>query len=367
MAQSLLQEFESQAVNPPGQDERIAAFSQAVLHCSATTEGTDMLSAVEARRFATASYGANLLLRAVQKQLVRTDASYPYEYDDPEAWSEAFMSLHASADRAAELYRDIADKHTQSNVVERYKACKLTMELLSPWLAATPRLLDVGCSRNHGLKKLHLQLPFKTVQSGIPLTEGILSPVLADRLANRLIASPLALGPSLGMDLTELDSAENAEWARSCSFYPKELLDKKAVAEYDFLDNAEPGSVTFKQGNILDHAEGGDETFDVAIVSTFMYQLTPVERNLARTALRHYVGDKGFIIYQDFTKRDRDGLDLQYEDSWFKSLYSYRTLVEAPAHTGERIFEVLRWANGRCDQWIPGRDLEALIKISDIA
>ncbi|HET8991844.1 MAG TPA: hypothetical protein VFN31_02310, partial [Candidatus Saccharimonadales bacterium] len=156
----MISELQRQAINPPAGDERIAAFSQAFVHYASTPEGEDWLGIIEGRKFEAVSYGANLLLRAVQKQLLPQDA-YPYEYDEESAWHEAFVSIANNTQSACQLRHDLETKVTQSNVVERYKAFKLTMELAAPVISGAPTILDVGCSRNHGLKKLALNLPFK--------------------------------------------------------------------------------------------------------------------------------------------------------------------------------------------------------------
>lgn len=362
---NILAELRQQALDPPASDERIAAFSQAVLGMDESTAG-DMLTIIEDRRFETASYGANLLLRAVQKQLLRVDPEYPAAYDDTEVWEKALDDLVADDSRVAELANDLTHKTTQSNVVERYKAFKLLIELLSPQVGEAPSILDIGCSRNHGLKKLHLNLPFGPIRLGLPGAESRVSGALVDRLANTLIAAPRAYGLSTGMDLTPLAVPGQAEWGRSCSFYPSELLNAEAVAEYDFLEEAHPPGAHFKQGDVLLMAADHTKTYDVVTASTFLYQLSPAQRLAARTALKNAVSDEGLIIYQDFVRRTGDQ-NLSFEDSWFARQYPYRTIVEFPHRSEPVLYEALRWSTGRCKEWVPGRDLDNLINNENIA
>ena len=366
MAHTLHEELKAQTINPPGNDERIAAFSQAMLHLGETSEGNQLRTAIEARRFETASYGANLLLRAVQKQLMQRDATYPNEYDTHQAWSEGLTDILTTPDSKAELYDDLSQRHTQSNVVERYKAFKLTKELLSPVLPPAPRILDVGCSRNHGLKKMMLNLPFTPVRCGVQATDTILPSGLADRLFNSMIAAPASYGPSTGIDITDVRVPENTEWAKSCSFYPSELLSLTAVTEYDYLDAINLRHLDFKQANILQKVDLPKNTFDIITVSTFMYQLSPEERQVAHAALRKLVSHDGVIMYQDFAKPDRTREELMYEKAWFSTMFPYRTIVEFPERAGA-LYEAFRWSNGRCQQWIPGKDLLKITEMADIA
>lgn len=367
MAETLHQEFEQQALNPPAGDERIAAFSQAMLNICKKPAGAELLAAVEARRFETVSYGANLLLRAVQKQLIDTDPDYPVEYDEYLVWQSNLSTLLNSSEQSTELFADIKRRTTVSNVVKRYKAFKLASELMSPWLPEAPQVLDVGCSRNHGLKKLHLNMSFEPIECGITAGDSRLSPALVARLCNAAIASPRTYGASTGIDISPLDAPGAAKWAKSCSFYPSELLDQAAVAEYDYLEAATPPGVNFAQADILGATVKKLGQYDVVTASTFLYQLTSEQRTAARVALRGLVAEGGVVLYQDFAKRGREGSNLHHEDSWFASLYPYRTLAELPSRSGDQLYELFRWSDGRCRQWAPGRDLDELINKVNIA
>jgi hypothetical protein len=349
-------ELEKQAARPPGGDERIAAFCRGMLELPSNSPIRQQADA-----YSSPSYGINFTLRALQKQLLRVDASYPENFVTTRAWTDAIANLEAEPERLVEFETDTRTRSVQSNVVERYKAFKLTAILLAERISDSPRMLDVGCSRNHGLKKLKANLPFQPVTLDVA-PESRWSQVFLDMLVNTTMRQPTGMGPSVGADIVPYLAGADAEWARSCSFYPSELLYKPAVAEYDYLDTNNFRDVAFA---LADFTSQGflepvrTREFDMITASTVLYQFSSVERQRAREHFRDLLSDNGVIVYQDFAEPSANGRDLQFFERWHEP-YNYRTLVEFAGD--ERVYELFRWNNGRCSKWRPGNDLETVLE-----
>ncbi len=360
--QVTLQELASQMAMPPGNDPRIAAFSQAMIEEQDAPHIQEMLAITARRAGIAGSYAANLLLRSVQHQLVAIDEQYPLPYTEPVNWQYGLGQLYRSPAHWSMLTHDLAYRQTQSNVVERYKAVKLVAQLLAPRLGDDMRMLDVACSRNHGLIKIKHNLPFKEVACDNAGDTGQLR--LLDRLISASLAAPLAVGACVGTDIVPLARGSAAAWTRSCSFYPTELLDEAAVAEYDYLDHLEPSGVQFMRGDFA--GEGFDrpvdESFDVISASTFMYQLNKTQRQRARQLFRRHASQQGVIVYLDFAAPSPDNQHIRYKTNWLDEPYPYRTMVEFADDPQSRVYEVFRWDGGRCKRWIAGRDMQTVLE-----
>lgn len=364
MSDVLRQELSLQAIRPPADDARIASFSQAVLSMLENPYMNELESAVDARTQASPSYAANLLLRGVQTQLLKHEPDYPFPFTQETVWRESLQNIFSDQTVFEELIDDILSRNVQSNVVERYKAFKLIIGLFHERFSEEVTMLDVGCSRNHGLKKLHLNLSFKPFVSGLRQTANFPSDLL-DVLFNGNLKHQIKLGDCVGSDIVPLRrDGKDAFWAKSCSFYPSELMDKASVSEYDYLEYNEVDGVTFVQG---DFTAGGLSTspsmdsFDIITASTFLYQLNATQLRRARTLFRDLLSKRGVIMYQDFARPSADRLDLDFESNWFASLYPYRTLIEFADDSSGSVYEVLRFNNGRCAQWVPGKDLNKVV------
>ncbi|HVS58582.1 MAG TPA: hypothetical protein VHD60_02460 [Candidatus Saccharimonadales bacterium] len=364
MSDAFRAELARQAVMPPANDARIAAFSQACLQAIERPEMVTLEAELDKRTDLMPSYAANLLLRSMQKQLLRTDPTYPFAHTLESAWHESFERLWGDTGTPDELLADIRGRNVQSNVVERYKAFKLVASLLHERLGEEITLMDVGASRNHGLKKLKLDLPFKPVECGVR-DHPRFPAALLDTLANGALKQPMKLGHCVGTDVIPLKDGDDAFWAKSCSFYPSELLDEAAIAEYDYLDLTDVHGVSFVEGDFtgagLCSPAAGYEKFDVITASTFLYQLSASKRAHARQLFHGYIAEKGVIIYQDFVRQSSNKRELDFEKNWFAALFPYRTLVEFADDSSGRVYEVLRWSNGRCNLWVPGKDIDKVI------
>ncbi|MDB5185142.1 MAG: hypothetical protein JWN38_950 [Candidatus Saccharibacteria bacterium] len=360
MEQSLRSELTSQILQPPGEDRRIAAFCQALLTTlQAPNENAELLDVIYRISGHSPSYVVNHVLRALQRQLLTYQPDYPRAFISAAVWLEALHEVVQTPAKWRLFKSDLCDRSVQSNVVERYKAIKLAVNLLRPQQGSSLALLDIGCSRNHGLKKLRLNLPFTEVTCAVQ-SFGTMPSIVLDRLLNEALQVPLQLSACLGMDVVPLTLGQDAAWAKSCSFYPSELLQSRAVAEYDYLDSLRLNGVDFIEADIA-VAVPPIGTFDVVILSTFLYQLEPAARHRARQQVAGLLAEDGLIIYQDFSHTNASDSQLEFEANWFSQLFPYRTIIEFASDPG-RLYELFRWNNGRCAEWIPGKDLAAALQ-----
>lgn len=359
MHESVRREFERQATHPPARDERIGAFSRAVLQLVQHDAERPIMKQFSQENYPerTPSHIANIALRATQHYALHHDVSYPGSYSSESSWRLLMETIEANNDALEQMQQTIEHRNIQSNVTERYKAFKLVAQLLGPRIGEYPRIIDIGCSRNLGLKKLKTELPFlnATLDRSREESEGV--SIEQEAQISALLQQSLPIGPSKGVDI-EPHTEESRAWARSCSFYPSELCDDTKTSEYDYLDQTEIDGVEFSVANITDYESLRTDRgmYDIATASTFLYQLSPEEQAIARDNIRALLSFSGVIIYQDFVRAE--GSELQFESNWFNEPYSYRTILEFAGDPEHTCHEVLRWENGRCQKWIPGRDFD---------
>lgn len=334
---SLEVELNRQISRPPGGDLRIAAFASATLVLLGMPDGRVVRQVLDLRTIS-GSYAANLLLRCLQRQLLELDERYPEAYQSPESWAAGWERVLKTQHSRQQFFADLSLRQVQSNVSERYKSLKLIGQLTG---RRGPRILDLGASQNHGLKRLALNLSFTPV-TGKSSAE-----------LNSLLNQPWPIGPSCGADLAAADN-DSAAWARACSFYPSELLDTAARTLYDKLDAASPANVDFVELNAAGSIKQlADRNFDLVFASTFLYQLRPGQVPQVRKLAKSVLATDGIIVYQDFIKLQPDGR-LSFPSNWHSQPFVYRTIVEKPA-TGE-VLEAFQWQDGRCRGFKPGRD-----------
>lgn len=356
MHKVLSHELAAQAERPQGGDIRIAAFSRSVLSLMQNSDSSPVVT--EMRLHDNSPLNTiNVALRALQKQCMYRHDDYPNSFVKASRWTEAIHEIEASPEHF-ESFRQDMKRTVQSNVVERYKAIKLAALLMAPRIGEVPNILDVGCSRNHGLKKLRQNLPFMPVL--VNSTES--SSALVNALVSTAMKQKIAIGHSVGVDRITYGAGNDAVWARSCSFYPTELLNTKSVTEYDYLDAHDFCDIEFAVGDFT--ADGlvsktKVSRFDLVTASTFMYQLNQSERNRARQNFKRALTPDGAVLYQDFAKVSGDGKGLEFSKKWSKP-YSYRTMIEF-GDGSDQIYELFKWDNGRCNALIPGKDIDFVL------
>lgn len=370
--EGLLHEIEK----PTDGDPRIRAFAQATLE-EIQRGGPLVDSLIEVfawHRYIDdkfpSPYARRLLLRALQKQALSLqeqnilELPYPEAFRDPAAWR---YLLNYRTDYA-ELGDDMSSLRIQSNISERYKSIPLTWHALTDRLGPNPRVLDVGCSMNIGLRKLQLldDYPFGYTTGIKQLSE---SPIWTEDLAvsrglESLLNLPNGLGRSIGIDLHPVlpDDEEMRQWIKSNSFYPSELLtDIQRVEEFNELSRikeVENAEVYYKITDASDKEMIGrfkdDQRAwrpDLIVASTVMHQMTKSQVAETIANMRFLSDNKAVMLINDFVQVNPDaqnGLTFINQERWVEP-FTYRTLVRDFA-TDEPWQEYYHWANGRCHQ-----------------
>jgi hypothetical protein len=242
-----------------------------------------------------------------------------------------------------DLLSDVANMNVQSNISERYKSLHAVMQLYGPRYGADISVLDVGCSQNHGLKRLGLGVGFTEVDEA------------GDVGVNAALSKPSVITRGLGVDVVPITD-RSKQWARACSFYPSELLDEAKVHLYDKLNAAELPTVGFECVDLL--TQDLPEKFTIIFASTFMYQLSATDRIHMQQKFRSLLAPNGIIVYQDFVEINRTSpTGLHFYDDWHGMPYQYRTVIEDSALWQHELKELYQWENGRCMRVQAGADL----------
>lgn len=304
-------------------------------------------------------HAVKLLERGYQADLLQHDESYPRGYERQAVWHEAFAQIDIDIDfmRWGILANNITLRPVQSNVAERYKAVKIISALTAERFDDSISILDIGSSVLHGGLKLLYEnmptsgvLPFKSME----VLSSAESKQRDDRittLANIALRESVAFGPVMGNDLTDIDDPSVRRWAKSCRFYPNELLKKKAVAEYDALDSLDPSheKVHFFQGDFanLDRKRFAEVSpvaqWDIITFSTVFYQVSKQEQLAMLINASSLLSENGIIIIQDAP------------DGNFSKNFNYVTsVIDALAPQNNREKPLLVWENGRCRKAVTG-------------
>lgn len=356
-------EFAKQMIDPPGRDPRISTFCQAVLDIyngrnldsddiGVTRGNLTKILETAAQKDNQASYAVNKILRCFQKQFMYriTDVDYPYPPNDVSVWRNKILTV-LSTDMVDEVIADLKERETQSNVVQRYSVLKLIMSLTAERHELPPQILDVGCSQNLGLKKLATGGDFEKLKV-MPESGGDNRSLT--RRVNRLIAHPISIGRSMGVDLYDLQERANVEWVHACSSYPSELLDLRRQREAYELVNAQVPNVSFVQSDITEHlniSTGQSEfkherrIYDIIFASTSMYQMTEHQRQRTYENAYKHLKPQGMMIVQDFVSITKGRLRFRGPGS---DRYAYRTIVKEKNRDFEDPQELLIWENARC-------------------
>jgi len=373
-------ELRLQTEKPAGGDMRTSAYCEASR--GLLQDDPDYQKIVNAvlfeREGVHPSDGVNLVLRALQKQLTKIPRSeYPEAYTYPDPWKEALeYATQEGSSFHDEFITDIRTRNVQSNVSERYKAVALVANLMQERLGKKPSILDVGCSRNHGLKRLTMgnKYRFSQVTAEELVVDNLGVPIksIPDRQATysvqEVLEPGLRLGRSLGLDVVPIENEDNKEWARSCSFYPSELLDREKVKAYDELDETERQNVGFYHGDFTDlnfeDFEGHSPVtrFDVVTFSTVLYQISSEKHEAMFENAKKLLKPNGIILIQDFAEIDlEDHSKLRFFENWFKEPYLYRTIMLDPKIQNGGLIELFRWDNGRCNKLLSGSHLGRVV------
>lgn len=347
------------AVNPPANDPCLAAFGRAASELIQENKllrpflSTALRYRAENNRNVEPRYVANMLPRVFQKRILfdRRIADYPFQFDS-RRWKAEIQDDLSTQEGQADFFFIMQVRDIQSNISERYKALKILGPLYEDRFDNEPTILDIGCSQNQGLKKLHLPGRFMPVAGGLPLSQK--------EWMNSLIDGAWEPGESVGVDAWPIDR-EVSWWAKSCTFRPVELLIKGRVDEYDAIDaipNEPPasffGDVDFAQvpPDYPADTEPVGHDFDIAVLSTVLYQLSPDKRQSMLQNAYDHTQSEGLVVVIDFAyPMDNNPHELVYlDDDMYKKDFQYRTLVFDKTRPEMGFQEFLIWNNGRCNR-----------------
>lgn len=337
-------------------NKRLAVYAEAMLHMLEKPAFREhMEDFLRARPEIDAAYAVKLHERATQADLMQHDAArYPEAYDDVTTWVDAFAAQQEDLLRDGVISLNLYTRDLQSNIAERYKTIKLLASVLRDRFDEPPSHLDIGSSVLHGDLKLafgngseQAELafgPIEIVESGEgnePRTEANLT-----HLANTALQSCVEFGSMMGIDITDITDPSTTRWAKSCSFYPDELLDKRRVDEYDKLDLLDPDRerIPFYQSDFSDpnfdfrkfYKESPVREYDLITFSTVFYQVSARERTRMLINAAQLLSPKGAIIIQDAADGD------------FSKRYNYKTSLIDNLQRSPRERVVLEWETPRC-------------------
>lgn len=337
------------------------------------------------------SYSVNKLLRAPQKQMLfnNLELDYPKDgFDQVEPWLRELRRIFNGDEPydIGTLYLDLFSRPAAANVSERYKSADLIFGIMKDYLPDNPKVWDVGCSLNHGLRRIKRQaeLPFEKfdVNKSLAFNQHfeirLDDPVRAEHLYKKL--GQVSLGPSLGIDIINyyrkvkrdnktllVVDSEPQKWAHSCSSYPTEFLDEKRMADFAKLEENVEG-VDFINADFSLPIKELKEMLpkdkpDVIIFSTVLYQSPEKAKSMIRNA-EDFLSDNGAILILDFLEVDEeDPHSFTHINSWFSKPYPYRALVKLKQYPNEGYFEVFRWNNGRCKSLLEGKDYDRFLNV----
>jgi len=356
------EELAFQAEHPPAGDPRIAAFAKAMQGEAEQEPVQTLLEQYYASRGNMGkSESVKLWLSSAQNLLwTPENPNYPEANDKERVWQKDLRSIFEDPNKRSQFVNSIMNDLLYSDVFERFKAIKLVLALFGSRFEEPPRILNDGCSRNLGLKKLALNLPFRPIEvvdqpiDEVVSTKGRKNSKLSEAL-NQLLLRNIEIGLSYGVDIHDLKSKEHARLTRSHSFYPSEIPDNDLVQEYDYLDGVEVPNVGFIQGDFANDElieskfipeQSG---FDLIVFSTVLNELSEEDCWKAIVNGAHHVTADGLIIAQGFITVDPDEMtDLHFPSTWFDRPFPYRTLMLDMREIERGWQEIFRWENGRC-------------------
>lgn len=394
--EAICRAYSQEARRPTGGDKIIAAYAEAAEQEIHHEFGQFLETAFDFRdsykRPIEAHHAIQLTLRVLQRQMLKHYPNiYPTHFFKPKVWSEKINELISDPDIAADIENALSIREVQSNVVERYKSFKLIGHMYRDRVGEQPELLDVGCSLNLGLKKLAVEegYPFGDIQVGELENQKLVSDKKLTQAANALLASRLAIGASMGVDIKFSQGKDAMEWIRACSFYPSELLKPALVMEFNDLQNEGEGRIGYYGGDFTQANEMNDlhihysqlkwetehpgyknshtslmelvermhgphpdeEIFDMVIFSTSMYLMKWHERIRAFKRAKKLAKPAGLIVVQDFAeKRPSGNTRLRFHNDFQYGRMPYRTYIIDPKSSEIDPQHIFSWETGRCQK-----------------
>lgn len=370
--------FENKLVSPDDpNDPSFRLFGQAGLDILERSDVQEEFINIARHRLArkkeSFAYMANITLREVNHQElleeVRTGKSpYSEGADLPEWWRSKLLQVILPADDSQNW--NLYNRTVQSNVDARYVIPKIWALMNPDRMPEQPRILDLGCSRNHGLKRLAFgdRFPFRDIKvlaadyrKKRPLPDRF-DEDKTIRLNERFVHAPFSVRRSVGVDKVSLEDTNDDLWVKACTHYPGELQNKELVARFDELDKAKTHTVTQVQASCSSAHEmraalKRRRGFDLIYASNMFYQMSEAEVVETKEIALKYLNPNGYLMTLDSADVDKNSLSgLKFPDEFYDNVrrpFGYKTMVLDARNPEEDFEEVFRWKNGRCDLLIP--------------
>lgn len=350
--QAVVDEFEAQAVNPPGGDPYMREFYNAIYDMSKSEPAImGLFKDALAARDLSPKHFVNLLFRGFQFIEINTkkNPDYPKSYTSCEDWRVEISDVMINH---LDILKDILlTKETNTTIYQRYLGTHFVASRLLP--EGPVKMADFGAGGRYGLRGMSAQIPFEEVDDN---TGG---------LVNSVVRTPIQLREGLDIDLVDPDLPENVRWRLACSFYPSELGRYNEIVRFEERLRG-VGNVRFFQRDILSvtvndlNGNTTPKSYDAVILSTVLYQIPDQQDRVIENA-KQLVSADGLIVVQDFAVKDNKNRGrLDFNVNWFGQNYTYRTFVLGE-RTNWEYKEVLHWKNGRCKEARKGEDLDKLI------
>lgn len=349
--ESLVEQFNYLAKNPPGGDEYASAFYTAATELlSENQRWTQLFEEIQDRRQITHSHLVNLVLRVAQSRLMDSP-DYPEKFDK-QIWKESLGQI--LEDDWEGFLQDMLTKDTGTTIYRRYAGLKSIAGALFPESTASKglRVLDIGCGRNYGLRGLALNIPFGDIN---------IHSLEIETWLNR----PFKVVRGIAVDRVDYRTEEAKKWAMACGFRPGELRKYlPQVLELERQLEQSEGIEFYPTGFEELLARDLDlNNIDIIMASTMLYQAPEGQHHLFQVA-QEILSPNGVLLIQDFAAKDAKGEFLEFRNDW-STPYSYRTFVIG-AFCDWRPIEVEQWKDGRCWDVQPGEDFAMLIEESEL-
>jgi hypothetical protein len=337
-------------------------FAEAFRYCLLDKPLRQLVEQTLSRPGMDASQTFNLFNRQFSRDALRHDPKfYPYDYTSADAYMDQYFQISSDAHRLGDMETTALTRHVQSNIANRYKSVKLLSYVLADRFDRAPTHLDVGSSMLHGDKMLiygkdiqGLEFdPFDIVglESDFGAPPASYLKTITD-ISNVALKDNIEFGAMAGIDITNVDDPEVADWVRACSFKPDELKDVVKVEQYDTLEFCDPDHerIQFFQGDFSDNRDASkfrkmsdSKDYDFVTLSTVLYQQgsEKAKQDMLINAM-NYLSPNGILIVQDA------------KDGNFAKPYNYTTEIidNMDDHPSQQ--EIIRWKDGRCTEAILG-------------
>ncbi|MBU3957426.1 hypothetical protein KKI19_04105 [Patescibacteria group bacterium] len=347
--QDLIHELRNQAENPPGADLVLGSFYQAIAEMVDNGNSIAILlqRIKQSRPDITTKHFVNLLYRSYQYIKLEEGKDLSFRaFDTADKWHPELTRLLSDKQNREQLETLLLARSTSTTVYQRYAG---PYALISHTFDGIPiSVTDLGCGGNYGLRGIELQEPFKPICDQTP-----------DKILSELLLRRIYFEKGLAIDKEDPDDDAVTKWRLACSFYPKELDEMTNVLAFE---QRLKGSqrVQFLKTDLLtaEWLQGG--VFDVAILSTILYQLNPERQQRLIDKTKKLLKPEGILIVQDFAvKQLENHQHLTFNESWSGREFGYRTFLTS-ALTRWNFQEVFQWMGGRCTTVRAGEDFNSV-------